>query len=179
MEPTDLVLIAYLPKPRDLEIAREQRWYRIPRKHVPSALAHARVLAFYQGSSFGEHRWRIAYWALIERRVETTRVHLLPDEPNHPRAKEAYVKVELGPLERLQNPLTSDVGRRLLFKTTAWGRLIQARSLDDLFDKRPIADDPLYQIMKSQFDDEAFDVADPDESHQRRLFETQETPLDW
>lgn len=179
LQPTDPVLIVYLPKPRDLELARSRHWYRIPMEHAPRALVPAKALAFYQGRSFGKQRWRIAHWAPIRRRVEITRRELLPDEPDHPRADEPYVKVELGEVQSLPQPLTSDHGRRLLFKGTVWGRLVQATSLDELFTARPVADDPLYQIMKSQFDDDAFDVGDSEEPHQRRLFETEASPDTW
>ena len=173
MKPADPVLIAYLPTPRDLELARTKRWYRVPVKHAPRALAQATALAFYQGTSFGEQRWRIEYWAPIERCVETTRLALVPDEPDHPRADDPYVKVVLGAIQPLPQPLTSDQGRRLLFKSTVWGRLIRSTSLDELYEKRPIGDDPLYQIVKSQVDTAASEP-DTDRPRQRRLFEGEE-----
>ena len=61
-QPEDLVLVALLPHPRDLEIARVLGWYRIPLATAPKVIA-VDWLAFYQPAAFGAaHRWRVE-WA--------------------------------------------------------------------------------------------------------------------
>ncbi len=47
------VLVAVMNDPRDLQIAREQGWYRIPLAHAPAQVG-ADYLAFYQTKAFGE-----------------------------------------------------------------------------------------------------------------------------
>ena len=56
---TSLVLIAIMPKLRDMEIARVLGWYRIPMKTAPKILL-TDYIAFYQTKDFGEeHKSRI------------------------------------------------------------------------------------------------------------------------
>jgi len=47
LEADDLVLVAILPKPRDLEIARVLGWYRIPLATAPKTI-RVDWIAFYQ-----------------------------------------------------------------------------------------------------------------------------------
>jgi hypothetical protein len=51
LKPTDLILVAFLPSPRDLEIARLLGWYRIPLRTAPKVVA-VDYLAFYQPSVY-------------------------------------------------------------------------------------------------------------------------------
>lgn len=169
MDAATPLLVALLPSPRDLDLAREAGWYRIPAAHAPPALAGVRALAFYQPASFGARRWRIEWWAAVRTVVPTTRAALLPTEPDHPRAAEPYLRVDLGPLHPLDPPLVNQDGRRLLFLPTTWGRLTAAAALSDLRAPQPIADDPLYLLIQSQLDEDARAIPDPGSSHQPRL----------
>jgi len=73
-------------------------------------------LAFYQTSAFGaEDKWRIQYLAPVRGHELTTRRELLRDEPDHPRAGEEYFKIQLGPLERLAQPVLAESWRRITF----------------------------------------------------------------
>jgi len=132
----ETVLVAILNSPRDLMIAREWGWYRIPVQHAPKQL-FADYLAFYQTKVFGDEGWSIRYFARISGHELVRRRDLLPDEPDHPHADEVYYKLQLGPLQELPRPITSRVGRRITFFTTTWGRLAQARELNDLFEGTP------------------------------------------
>ena len=62
----------------------------------------------------------------------TTRAELLRDEPDHPRAREEYYKIEIGPLEKLEHPITAEKWRRLTFLYTTGEYLLEARTLNDL-----------------------------------------------
>lgn len=130
--PTALILVALVPKPRDLEIARLLGWYRIPLRTAPKVV-NVDYLAFYQASAFGEaHRWRIEAIAEVRGHELTTRKELLRDEPDHPRANEEYYKVQLGPLEMLPQPITAGRWRRITFLYTTGELLCRARTLKDL-----------------------------------------------
>ena len=48
-----LILVAVMPSPRDLEIARVLGWYRIPFRYAPK-IVYVDYIAFYQPSVFGE-----------------------------------------------------------------------------------------------------------------------------
>ncbi|PWH17271.1 MAG: hypothetical protein DDG60_02490 [Anaerolineae bacterium] len=131
LAPTSLVLVCLLVTPRDLEIARLLGWYRIPFKSAPKVIA-VDYLAFYQPASFGERGGQIEYVAAVRGHELTTRLELLRNEPDHPRAHEEYFKIQLGPLERLQNPVKAEKWRRITFFYTTGEYLLRARTLHDL-----------------------------------------------
>jgi hypothetical protein len=123
--------VCILPGPRDLEIARLLGWYRIPFRTAPKVVA-VDGLAFYQPRTFGEAGGRIEFLASVRGYELTTRVELLRDEAEHPRTKEEYFKIQLGPLERLAHPIVADKWKRLTFLYTTGKYLLKARTLNDL-----------------------------------------------
>ncbi len=62
----------------------------------------------------------------------TTRAELLRDEPEHPRAHEEYFKIQLGALEKLQNPIKAEKWRRITFFYTTGEYLLEAQTLNGL-----------------------------------------------
>ena len=126
------MLVAVINNPRDLKIAREQRWYRIPLARAPSQVG-ADYLAFYQTKAFCEERWAVNYYAPIRRFHIFPRRDLLPEEPNHPRAGELYYKIEIGALQPLPRRIPSHRLRRLTFISTTLERLLTAEEINDLW----------------------------------------------
>jgi len=90
------------------------------------------ALAFYQPGSFGESGGQIEYIAEVRGHELTTRAELLRDEPDHPRAREEYYKLQIGPLERLAHPVVAEKWRRLTFLYTTGEYLLKAHTLNDL-----------------------------------------------
>jgi len=130
--PSDLVLVAFLPTPRDLEIARLLGWYRIPLRSAPKVVA-VDWLAFYQPSSFGkEHRWQIEMVAPVRGHELATRMDLFKDQPDHPHAREEYFKIQLGPLAGLPAPILAGKWKRLTFLYTTGEYLLSAETINDL-----------------------------------------------
>ncbi len=147
MYPEDRVLVAYVPQPADFEIVRQAGWYRIPQKHAPKGL-HAEYFAFYFGRRFGPEKWAIHYYAAQLGHELTTRLALFPEQPDHPRAHEMYYKVQLGPLQKLAQPIVSLRWRRVTFLHTTWDRFQDATEINDLFvDGDPYVD-RLYATLK-------------------------------
>lgn len=129
---TDLILVAILPNPKDLDIARVFGWYRIPLKSAPKVIA-VDYLAFYQTGSFGEdYRWKINLIAPVKGHELTTRNSLLKNDPNHPRAKEEYFKIQIGQLIPLDKPIIADQWRRITFFYTTGNLLKTALTIRDL-----------------------------------------------
>ena len=127
-----LILVAYLPAPRDLEIARLLGWYRIPLRRAPK-IVDVDYLAFYQAAPFGkDHAWRIEHFASVRGYEMTTRAELLRDERDHPRANEEYYKIQLGPLQMLPQPILTGRWKRLTFLYTTGELLQTARTTRDL-----------------------------------------------
>jgi hypothetical protein len=131
LKTTDLILVCLLPTPRDMEIARLLGWYRIPLRTAPKVVA-VDYLAFYQPSTFGEHGGQIEYISKVNGHELTTRGELLRDEIDHPRAKEEYYKIQLGGLERLRDPITTDRWKRLTFLYSTGEYLLNAKTVSDL-----------------------------------------------
>jgi hypothetical protein len=131
MQADDLVLVAIVSRPRDLEIARVLGWYRIPLATAPKTV-RVDWLAFYQTAAFGEERWSVRYVAPARGYELVSRSELLQNEPNHPRAREPYFKIQLGPLETLPNPILSRRWRRITFLYTTGHHLLNAQDLSEL-----------------------------------------------
>jgi hypothetical protein len=131
ISPTSLILVAVLNSPRDLEIARLLGWYRIPLRTAPKVVA-VDYLAFYQTGAFGDDGGRIQYVAPVCGHELTTRLELLHDESDHPRAGEEYYKIQLGPLECLPHPILADKWRRITFLYTIGDYLLDAETINDL-----------------------------------------------
>jgi hypothetical protein len=131
MNSTDLVLVAIMPSPRDLEIARVLGWYRIPYAKAPKTVSVDRI-AFYQTAAFGDEKWGIYYTAPVLGHELTTRAELLRTEADHPRANDQYFKIQIGPLERLPRPIPSLRWRRITFLYTTGEHLREATEINDL-----------------------------------------------
>jgi hypothetical protein len=127
-----LMLVAVMPSQKDFEIARLLGWYRIPMRLAPK-IVDVDYLAFYQTNAFGpEHRWQIETFAEVKGHELTTRRELLRDEPDHPRANEEYYKIQLGPLQKRQNPIQAVKWKRITFFYTLGQLFNQAAIINDL-----------------------------------------------
>lgn len=131
LKSTDLILVCLLPTPRDLEIARLLGWYRIPLRTAPKVVA-VDYLAFYQPAAFGEHGGQIEFAAKVNGHELTTRGELLRDETDHARAREEYYKIQIGALEKIPKPITTDKWKRLTFLYSTGEYLLNAKTLNDL-----------------------------------------------
>jgi len=129
---TALILVAILPTPQDLEIARVLGWYRIPLRKAPKVI-DVDYLAFYQTAAFGDaDKWQIQFVADVRGHELTTRSELFQNETEHPRANEEYYKIQIGPLLRLPAPIKAGRWRRITFVYTTGEYLNRARTINDL-----------------------------------------------
>jgi len=130
---SDRVLVAIMNNRRDFETARDEGWYRIPVKHAPPSATEAAVLAFYFTKAFGDEKWSVRWYSPVRGHELVRRRDMFPDEPDHPRADEAYYKLQLGPVVQLELPIYSLRWRRLTFITTTWDRFTAAEEINDLY----------------------------------------------
>jgi hypothetical protein len=148
MYPEDRVLVGVMPDPHDLEIARDQHWYRVPVSHAPKGI-HAEYVAFYFTSKYPEDvRWAIHFYARRTGHEMVRRIDLFPDQPNHPRANERYYKLQLGPLKQKQPPIPSLRWRRITFIQTTWERFVAAREVNDLFRDDNVLIEQIYHTLQ-------------------------------
>jgi hypothetical protein len=131
IDPTDLVLIAVLNNLRDFDVLRLLGWYRIPLRFAPKIIS-VDVVAFYQTAEFGEEKWSIRYAARVQGVELVKRSDLFQEDIDHPRAQEEYYKLQLGPLERLPQPIAARAWHRVTFFYTSGDKLISAREIHDL-----------------------------------------------
>jgi hypothetical protein len=171
------VLVALLPEPRDLELARDRAWYRVRSRQllerVRGGPRQFTDLAFYQPDSFGPERRCVRYHAPILGISHARRMDLMPEEPNHPRADQWYVRFDLGPIEELPRPVPSARGRRILFIATNWQRIASADDINDLFLGTPI-EEAIYRRLRSagMLPEREYhvEVADPARPRRRRHY---------
>lgn len=135
-------LVAILNSKRDLALARDEGWYRVPAAHAPAALTNGsiRTLALYLPKEFGADAFQVVYAAPVLGMTTQPRRELLPDEPLHPRADQPYLRVALGALSRLARPIPSQRLRRLVFIATTQTKLRRAQEINDLFHDSPLED---------------------------------------
>jgi hypothetical protein len=126
------VLVCIAQSQADLERAANQGWYRIPVARAPKRLA-CDYLAFYQTAAFGQGRWSIRWLAPVQSVRVASRAELLPEEGQHPRARQLYYRFSLGALKELPVPLPSRRLRRISFIATTLGLLLQARDVTELW----------------------------------------------
>ncbi len=131
LQDDDLVLVAVVKAPRDLEIARVLGWYRIPLARAPRTM-RVDWIAFFQGAAFGTERWSVRYVAEVRGYELTTRGDLLREEADHPRRLEPYYRLQLGPLQALAQPIPARRWRRFTFLYTTGERVRLARDVKEL-----------------------------------------------
>jgi hypothetical protein len=159
-------LVAVLNNPRDLEIARLLGWYRIPLRTAPKVIG-VDYLAFYQTGAFGDDKWRIQYIAPVQGHELTTRSELLKSEPDHPRARDEYFKIQIGALESLSNPILAESWRRITFLYTTGEYLLGASTMNDLVvqsDERQLLWQALRERVNQKYGEQELPEIDlPDE----------------
>lgn len=149
--PASFILVAIMPHPADMGYARVLGWYRIPVRTAPRVLS-VDYLAFYQPASFGDRKWRVEMAAPVLGHELTTRIDLLRDQPDHPRADHDYYKIQLGPLLQLPRPIRAGSWKRFTFLYTTGEYLEQARQLTDLA-VRPGERKMLWSALRERADD--------------------------
>lgn len=147
MHPEDRVLVAVMNRLQDLEIARDQGWYRVPYATAPRGV-YFEYVAFYFTASFAEEKWAVHYYARRLGHELLTRGELLPGEPDHPRASKFYYKLQLGPLQKREPPIVSRRWRRVSFIHTTWDRFEAAEEINDLFSEGDQFVDRLYHALR-------------------------------
>ena len=144
------VLVAIMNEARDLQIAREQHWYRIPVASVERFLKDRcapELLAFYQTKAFGDEGCAVNYFARVLDIHKVTRRELFPEEVQDKKAGQEYYKVMLSPLESLTQPIFSQRFRRIVFIPTTLEKFAHAVEINDLYDASPL-EDRLWAVLK-------------------------------
>lgn len=128
------VLVAVVNNMDDLRRAASEGWYRIPQRKAPQRVG-ADYLAFYQTGAFkgAEEAQTVTYFAPTRRYRLLTRRELLPSEADHPRANDYYFRIDIGPLQRLEKPISAAKFLRVTFINSTLDRLLSAQDVTELF----------------------------------------------
>ena|SRR6202165_1380551 len=135
MYPEDRVLVGVINRRRDLELLREQLWYRIPIFNAPLCI-DTDYVAFYLSRSFRGANGSIGYYARRTGFELVRRLDLLPAEVNHPRAAELYFKLQFRVVEQKLPPITNPTSRPISFIYTTWERFEAAQVVSELYQRR-------------------------------------------
>ena len=154
LSPMALILVAIIPTPEDLQFARILGWYRIPIRSAPRIL-NVDYLAFYQPASFRRRKWRIEYLAPVLGHELTTRIELLRDQRDHPRAEDDYYKIQLGAVQKLSQPISAGEWKRFTFLYTTGEYFQEAKILTDLT-VRPSERRALWRTLRDRAGSQSF-----------------------
>lgn len=152
MNPEDVVLIGAIKRKKDLQIALEEHWYRIPFGNAPKGV-YADYLAFFLGGHVAKDREGPGVYYYAERRgMELVRRRdLLPGEGDHKNADKIYHKIQLGPLEEKSPPiLNAPNPYRFSFIYTTWDRFSKARHIRDLYHDDDYFVDRVYHVLRQK-----------------------------
>jgi hypothetical protein len=131
-----IVLVGVIKDRRDLGILLKENWYRIPISHLPKRRFD--YLAFYQPTSFfGRRGKRIQYYAPVLDCQIVKRSDLLPEELEHPRAKDYYLKIQVGKAKKLSRPIRNIIPRRISFGFTTLNHLLKSKDILQLYNITP------------------------------------------
>ena len=139
----DKVLVAIMNNHTDFALAREERWYRIPKRSVEKWVGSRWPpdwLAFYQTQVFSEEGYAINWYSQVREIREVPRRELLPNDPPSAKSDQIYCQLKLGPICRLAQPIVSRRWRRITFISTTWRKFMAATEINDLFDDSPLED---------------------------------------
>ncbi|HOY27636.1 MAG TPA: DUF559 domain-containing protein [Flavobacteriales bacterium] len=142
------VLVAVLPSPKDLALALQAGWYRIPLATAPPLIREGKAthIAFYQPLAFGEDRYTVRWYSAITSLAVRKRIEILPLEVHDPNAQKEYYVVGCAAMRQLDQPIRSKRPRRSVFFPTTLKRLFNATDINHLFN-----DSPLENLLWSAF----------------------------
>jgi very-short-patch-repair endonuclease len=144
------VLVAIMNNERNLAIARNQHWYRIPCTSAEKWLLQCwppKWLAFYQTKVFAQDSHSVAWYAEVRDVRQARRYELFPDQPRDAKSQLLYYQLHVSPLERRAAPILSRRFRRIVFIPTTWEKFTSALEINDLFDGSPL-EDRLWAALK-------------------------------
>jgi hypothetical protein len=149
MYPDDRVLVGVVTRKKDLKLARDRGWYRIPQSRMPRGVHAEYVALFLNSRAAGKSESGIYYYAQPAGVELVYRRDLLPDEADHPRANEVYYQVQLRGWQEKVPPVLNPTRRTIAFIYTTWDRFVHAREIKDLYSDADYFVDRVYHALRS------------------------------
>ncbi|TAL67490.1 MAG: DUF559 domain-containing protein [Bacteroidetes bacterium] len=144
-------LISLWKDVKDFDIAREQHWYRIPVDSAPLIVHERRIkyIAFYQTKKFGPNAFVVRWFAKVKKIRIVHRKDLFQKEKRNPKTGKIYYKLEFEKLKELPKPIPSLRHRPIIFISTTYKRLKEAKEINDLFCESPI-EEKMWEAFKKE-----------------------------
>jgi very-short-patch-repair endonuclease len=139
-------LIAIVNRKRDLAIALNDRWYRIPVESAPKPWP-PRWLALYQTAIFGDDAFAVRHYGEIAKIEVVRRRELFPNEFGSHKSDREYYKLTLRNMGELVSPIFSLRRRRIVFIPTTLEKFHAASEINDLFNDSPL-ENHLWDALK-------------------------------
>jgi very-short-patch-repair endonuclease len=136
-------LVAIINNARDLKIAQNSHWYRIPIGSVRKWLDNRwppEWIAFYHTKALQPLAYGVYFYARVIDVRQVFRWQLFPDEPRDEKSTRRYYQVRFEPLRQFPAPILSRRWRRIVFIPTTAEKLFSATEINDLFDGSPLED---------------------------------------
>ena len=142
------LLVGVVSRKRDLAIARDEHWYRIPDESI--RLLHGdwppRWLALFESRNLSGGG-AIRHYAEVTRIDVATRAELFPGEPAGAKTGRVYHRLSLGPMQTRKVPISLVRPRPIAFITSTWTKFVAAETINDLWNDSP-REDTLWQALK-------------------------------
>jgi len=148
MYPHDRVLVGVVNRKKDLLIAQNDHWYRVPQDQMPHGVNAEYIALFVSGKPFKEKSGSVAYFARITGFELARRKDLLPDEDKRP--DDVYYQIQFKSLIEKDPPIVNESKRSIAFVRTTWDRFISARTIADLYSKADYYVDRIYHALKNR-----------------------------
>lgn len=148
--PEERVLVGAVTRKSDLNIAKNELWYRIPQEEMPRGI-NAEYIAFYTRKSVVDPLPAgIHYYARITGLELFYRRDLVPHQPDHKHADRVYYRLAFKELLRKDPPVLNPANRRFAFIRTTWDRFIHAAQIKDLYSTDDYFVDRIYHALKNR-----------------------------
>ncbi len=149
--PEDRVLVGVINTKRDLALARDEHWYRIPQEKMKRGIYTEYVAFFLSGAVFKDLSGSIAYYARYTGGLELLRRRdLIPKQPDHARADRVYYRLSIGELQTKEPPIRNEENYKISFIFTTWDRFVSARTIRDLYSTGDYFVDRIYHSLRKR-----------------------------
>ncbi|MFZ2323825.1 MAG: DUF559 domain-containing protein [Ignavibacteriaceae bacterium] len=151
------LLVGIVNNIKDLEIIRDQHWYRIPVINANKLLVNIwppKWIAFYQSGMIKNNPFMIRYYARISEIKTVARKTLFPKEKDNVNSNKRYYKIYFNELLALSKPILSRRWRRIVFIPTTIDKLLKAVEINDLYGGSTLEDQLWAELKKNEIEAE-------------------------
>ncbi|MDX2076131.1 MAG: hypothetical protein SFZ02_06855 [bacterium] len=133
MDAQDRILVCVINRQRDLRLAINAHWYRIPQARAPRQYVVDYLAFFLSGSASSKIPSGIYAYAPMRGYELQYRRDLLPQEPHHPRANDLYYRIAIGDFIEKTPPIHNPYHYTVSFILTTGSAFASAHHVGELF----------------------------------------------